>query len=254
MSRSSSDSMTHPAANKRNGRSITFGILILSGVVLSGLIGYFGARSFKAAKAKSAAMQAQGSTMLMSVRGKVLVLKAGKTDWQEVLPGARLLEGDLIQTDDSGEASVRYSNGTSVSIPARTILGVQSTGNSRMEIVMPPEKPEGGTQGEGAPMAAEPTDKTAETKAGKPSRPFIILQRIVPYGRSLELIGQVESGSSLVLNSEQVIVGGDGSFKHFTKPFPQSAKIVHLVLKVTDLAGRSNTETVTYDFSPREDD
>jgi len=246
--------MPHPAISRRNGKALVRGILILSGIALVGLIGYFCVRYFMAAKAKLSVMQNQASTTLISATGRVRVLKPGRTDWQDVMPGARLAEGDLIQTDDSGEASIRYPNGTSVSIPARTILGVQSTGSSRMEVVMRPKNPKTGTGDGAAQTASAMADEIDGTKAGKASRPFIILQRIVPYGKSLELIGQVEAGSSLALNNEQVEVGGDGFFKHFTKPFPKAAGIVHLVLKVTDLAGRTRVETVTYDFSPHEDD
>ena len=74
------------------------------------------------------------------------------------------------------------------------------------------------------------------------------LQRIVPFGRSLELIGRVEPGSSLAINGETVEVTGDGSFKHFTKQFPASTQKASLIMKATDLAGRTRVQRATHDF------
>jgi len=79
-------------------------------------------------------------------------------------------------------------------------------------------------------------------------RPFLELQKITPFGRSLELIGRVEAGSRLVINDEFVEVSGDGSFKHFTKLFSASSDRVRLVLKATDLAGRTQTLMAYHDF------
>jgi hypothetical protein len=82
-------------------------------------------------------------------------------------------------------------------------------------------------------------------------RPFMKLERIVAFGRSLELIGTVEAGSRLAVNDEHVEINGDGSFKHFTDPFPVTAQKVLVIMKVTDLAGRTRTESVAYNFNPR---
>jgi hypothetical protein len=53
------------------------------------------------------------------------------------------------------------------------------------------------------------------------------------------------------VNSEIVDVAGDGSFKHFTNPFPVSARKVYLVMRVADLAGRTRIVTTTHDFGPQ---
>jgi hypothetical protein len=209
-------------------------------------------RHLGAAKAapESARAQAKASTELISSTGTVLLLKVGSTDWQETRTGASLAEGDLVQTGAAGEASIRYPNGTTVSIPAQTTLVVQSTGNGQMEIVIPPAASESGTPNGTVANSAGGEDGT---QAGKITRPSLKLQRIVPFGKSLELIGHVEPGSSLFVNSEQVEVEGDGFFKHFTKPFPTAAGEVRLVMKVTDLAGRTNIVTTTYDFRLHEE-
>jgi hypothetical protein len=229
-----------------------FGITIISGIVLAG-VSHFGIRYFKAAKTKTAAMQFQPSAELISAAGRVLMRKPGRTEWQEVKAGASLAEGDLIQTDSSGAVSIQYLDGTMVSIPEQTTLVVQYAGNRPMEIVMPPKTPYAGSQNSGVQTPAKPATAMSGIKAGKAARPSIILQRIIPYGKSLELIGRVDAGIILTVNAERVEVEGDGLFKHFTKPFPPAAGEVQLVLKAADLAGRTNVLTVTYDFGPRED-
>lgn len=78
--------------------------------------------------------------------------------------------------------------------------------------------------------------------------PHLELQKIIPFGRSLEIIGRVEAGSRLAVNNETVEVLGDGSFKHFTQPFTSGNKI-RLEIKATDLAGRTRILTAFHDFS-----
>lgn len=246
---SQSDSIPHSAATRRNSKAITAGILTLSGIALVCLVSYFSQNRSKETGVKPAAQQAQvAAAELVSATGMVLVRKPGRIEWQEVKTGARLMEGDLIQTDNSGDATIRYSNGTTVTIQAKTIFTVQEAGNGQMEITAPP-------------LEAASDDGTSESSDGLSgamlsqetigkSRPFIELQRIIPFGRSLELIGRVEAGSSLVVNDEAVEVAGDGSFKHFTNPFPASAGKVNLVMKMTDLSGRTRILTTTHDFSP----
>jgi hypothetical protein len=78
-------------------------------------------------------------------------------------------------------------------------------------------------------------------------QPHLELQKIIPFGRSLEIIGRVEAGSRLAVNNETVEVSGDGSFKHFTKPFTSGNRI-RLEIKATDLAGRTRILTVFHDF------
>jgi hypothetical protein len=80
------------------------------------------------------------------------------------------------------------------------------------------------------------------------ARPLLELEKVVPYGRSLELIGHVEPGSRLVVNDEKVEVEGDGSFRHFTKLFPPSSGRVRIVLTAIDLAGRTRILTAVHDF------
>lgn len=80
------------------------------------------------------------------------------------------------------------------------------------------------------------------------------LLRIIRFGRSLELVGSVEAGSRLTLNDDPVEVSGDGSFKHFTKPFPRAIKKINLVLKATNLAGETAKLIAPYNFGDRNRD
>jgi hypothetical protein len=80
-------------------------------------------------------------------------------------------------------------------------------------------------------------------------RPSLKLLRIIRFGRSLELAGEVETGSRLTVNDDPVEVTGDGSFKYFTKSFPLTMKKINLVLKVTNLVGKSSELIIPYNFS-----
>ncbi len=224
-----------------NLKMLAIGLLLLAGIAVFGLVSC--SNRSKEAKIQPAMQQAEiPYAELLSSTGAVLVRKPGKVEWHEAKTGVRLAEGDLIQTDQAGEATIRYSSGTTITIQAKTVFTVQPSGNGQMEISAPPldALPINKTQGAGGFPAANANE----------SQPSIELQRIIPFGRSLELIGRVEAGSSLMVNDESIEVAGDGSFKHFTNPFPASAGNVNLVMKVTDLSGRTRVLTATHDFSP----
>jgi hypothetical protein len=87
----------------------------------------------------------------------------------------------------------------------------------------------------------------SKEKPATEAQPHLELQKIIPFGRSLEIIGRVEAGSRLAVNNETVEVSGDGSFKHFTKPFTSGNRI-RLEIKATDLAGRTRILTAFHDF------
>jgi hypothetical protein len=78
--------------------------------------------------------------------------------------------------------------------------------------------------------------------------PVIELYKIVSFGRSLELVGRVDPGCSLSVNGETVDVEGDGSFKHFTKPFAGAARKVLFTLQARDLQGRVRNKSYTHEF------
>jgi hypothetical protein len=101
-----------------------------------------------------------------------------------------------------------------------------------------------------AVLGADLQGKIAPKAKNGETRPFLELEKIVPFGNSLELVGRVEPGSRLVVNDEIIDVAGDGSYKYFTNPFPASSRKVKLVLTATDLAGRTRTLTATHDFDP----
>ncbi len=192
---------------------------------------------------------------LVSAEGMVLAGKPGGTEWTQVAVGAKLMEGDLVRTERSAEACIRYSKGNTVFVQENTVFAVQSASDAGMEISvsapeappLSPEPPAAGEFGAGERAAVAAFNAAREKEPG----PYIRLDRIVPFGRSLELVGGVEAGSRLRVNEEIVDVSGDGSFKHFTNPFPATDSRVRLVLRVSDLAGRIRTVAAVYDFNPR---
>jgi hypothetical protein len=103
-------------------------------------------------------------------------------------------------------------------------------------------------QSKGNNNFGNPQDASMQSEDKPGAAPYLELQKIVPYGRILELIGRIEAGSKLLINDERVSVSGDGAFKHFTKQFPVSNDRVRLELVVTDLSGRSRTMTAFHDF------
>jgi hypothetical protein len=258
MHSSHAHSLSDPAKKSGNRGLFVAGVLTLSGIVLVSLIFILKSHS-REAKPVNVPSQ-ESAAELVSATGMVFVSKPGRNDWQQVTVGARLLEGDLVQTDSSGEAAIRYSDGVTVSIQASTIFTVQNAGDGSMEISLPSQEttaPSGASTAGQEPSAPDIAqfDKNSEAPVLNDARAnqaslFIKLDRIVPFGRSLELIGSVEAGSRLVVNDEIVDVAGDGSFKHFTNPFPVSAQKVRLVMRVTDLAGRIRIVTTTHDFNP----
>ncbi|HTY62282.1 MAG TPA: hypothetical protein VMG30_08490 [Acidobacteriota bacterium] len=196
---------------------------------------------------------------LVSASGMVLKGRPGGTEWCQIAVGAHLMEGDLVQTDRTGGATIRYSNGNTVTIQENTIVAVRSAGDGNMDISAPAAEDMSvsadSRKGIGASsMSGGAEDKAAvaafnQARANEPG-PFIRLDRIVQFGRILELVGTVEAGSRLLVNNEIVDVAGDGSFKHFTDPFPSFVEKASLAMKVTDLAGRSSVVEAVHDFNP----
>jgi hypothetical protein len=234
-------SVPDSAKEMRGRKYVTTGVLIISGIVLVCLLTYFGLSGIKAKPAD--APERLQVAELASAAGMVLVQTPGKTEWREIKTGASFAEGDLVLTDSSGGAVIRYQSGATVSISRNTVFTVRSPGNNLMEISASP-----GVAG------APPLWLASENGAGASGArrgPLVELYQIIPFGRSLELIGRIEAGSRLVVNDEIVEVSGDGSFKHFTSPFPSSSVSARLSLKVTDLAGRTRVWTATHDFGPQ---
>ncbi len=237
-------------------------VVAVCGIALLSLVFFLKPQSQKAMSAEKPAKEFAAE--LIAANGTVFIGKAGRNDWRPVTAGTRLGEGDLIRTDNSGDATIRYSNGVTVSIQSGTIFAVRKTGDGIMEISAPLRElsspPDASTSESEIPPQADPrADGKSETPVLKDVQAnhaslFIKLDRIIQYGRSLELIGSVEAGSRLAVNNETVDVAGDGTFKHFTNPFPVAAREVRLVMKVSDLAGRTRVVTTTHDFGPQAGD
>jgi hypothetical protein len=229
------------------------GVLALAVILLIGLGSYyFLFRSDEVNTESGASQEPVLEAELVSASGIVLLRQPGLPEWQEVKRGAILVEGSLIRTEGGGSAGIRFADGSTVLVQENTVFTVQSGNSGAMEISPPPQmallvddsdKPGGGSN---RPVLGSARDGDLQ--------PSIVLHRIIPFGRSLELIGSVDAGSRLVVNGKSVEVNGDGSYKHFTNPFPVYARKVSIVMRVTNLAGRTRTLRTTYDFSsPSED-
>jgi hypothetical protein len=231
--------VTDSAAKGRKNKPIVAGATILSGIVLVGLVTYVSLKSSHVKPPNPPAREFVAE--LVSATGMVLAQNPGKAEWREVTTGSHFSEGDLVRTDSSGEAGIRYKNGSTVLIPQSTVFTVRGSGHNQMEISAPPDA---------AMLPLLLAEEKGNAANGSSGGPFIELQQIIPFGRSLELIGRVEAGSSLAINDDIVEVSGEGFFKHFTKPFAASAQLVRLSLRVTDLAGSTRIYTATHDFRP----
>ncbi len=231
------------------------GILLLSGIACVWWMPYFSSRH---SKVKTVEQSVKASSAeLVSAVGRVWVRRQHRADWRELRAGDPLVEGDLIQTVRGGSAYIKYADESTVSIPAQTVFSVRSSGDSQMDISAPPDfgNAESASSTFGAKHSGEraPKANLAAINAGR-EEPHLELQRIIPFGRSLELVGKVDAGTSLAINDVTVDVEADGSFKHFTSPFPASRRKVLIVLRATNLAGRRRTLTATHDFDPHDGD
>ncbi len=84
-----------------------------------------------------------------------------------------------------------------------------------------------------------------QRRTGTPRHEISIrIEKIIPFGNSFEVIGMTDPGVSVVINEELADVKGDGSFKHFTRPFREKGEH-NLVVVARDLAGPSKTITET---------
>jgi hypothetical protein len=224
-------------AGRRKNKLVAAGAVTLLAIALASLVTYF---TIKGSNKKSPDPPVRETAAeLVSAAGMVLAQNPGRAEWREISMGAHFSEGDLVRTDGSGEACIRYKSGSTVLIPPNTVFTVQASGDTQMEISAPPDA---------AMLPLLLAGEKTSTAGGSRGGPFIELQQIIPFGRSLELVGRVEAGSRLAVNDEMAEVSGEGLFKHFTKPYPASAQFVRLTLRVTDLAGRTRIYTATHDF------
>jgi hypothetical protein len=236
-----------------NWKNLALGVLALSVILLIGLGSYhYLFRSDEVNTESDISLEPTPEAELVSSSGTVLLRQPGLPEWQVVKRGAALTEGSLIRTEGGGSAAIRFTDGSTVLVQENTIFTVQSADSSAMEISPPPQMAllvgDSGKAGEGSTRPPR-----GSAKAGN-LQPSIVLQRIIPFGRSLELIGTVDAGSRLVVNGKSVEVNGDGTYKHFTNPFPDYARKVNIVMTVTNLAGKNRTLRTTYDFSSHSED
>jgi hypothetical protein len=70
---------------------------------------------------------------------------------------------------------------------------------------------------------------------------YLEITRIIQHGRVVEVQGKTESGSTVIVNNEQVFsISPDGTFRHFTSPLAHSASN-QLTITAQDRKGNTNT-------------
>ncbi len=232
-----------------SGRLVAGG-MVLAVTTLVIILAYPHIRRFLPGPAPQPMATRMGVAQLEATEGDVRIRRRNEISWEAAAKGVQLSEGDLIQTGRSAKAQVRYLSGLSILVPAESIFAFRGS-------ELPPIREEAGPASGAAalaPRAANPVQKGEPPLAGSSrtaaqaqaeeqekrrltdTPPKLELQKIVRFGKSLELIGRVDPGTSLTVNDESVEVAGDGSFKHFTRPF--TTRKAQLVLKAIDLAGR----------------
>jgi len=232
--------------------------LILCGgaVVMLGLLGALAYPDLR--KIMSARPKQEGSTeaavgCIVSAQGSVSLRRRNKAAWTYARSGMQLCEGDMLQTGGTGSITIRYSDAVVVSLPPDTVFSVDHNASTPA----PQAAPRAAARREPAkpPLLAKPPVSAEQPesmpRASIPDRePALELERIIAFGRTLEVIGHVDPGSSVYINEESVDISGSGSFKHFTKPFPSGSTHVDLILRVVDLRGRVRTLYSSYSFGP----
>ena len=52
---------------------------------------------------------------------------------------------------------------------------------------------------------------------------LLVVEKYIQHGKVIEVVGRTEPGATLLINNQPVFnVAANGSFKHFTPPFPSA--------------------------------
>ena len=238
-----------PVDSPRASRAKT---LILCGVALA-MLGFLGAlaypdlRKIMPARSKPPASTEAAVGGIVSAQGSVSLRRRNQAYWISARSGMQLCQGDMLQTGETGSITIRYADAVAVSLPPDTVFSVDHSGSTPA----PQAGPIPAARREQAkPLAAAEQPPSMPRASIPDSEPALELQRIIAFGRTLEVIGRVDPGSSVYINDESVDISGDGSFKHFTRPFPSGRTHVELILRVVDLRGRVRTLNSSYSFGP----
>jgi hypothetical protein len=73
------------------------------------------------------------------------------------------------------------------------------------------------------------------------NKAFLEITKTILHGRSVEILGRTEPGSTVVINNEQVFnIASDGTFRHFTSPLPKAGEN-QITITAQDSRGDTNT-------------
>ena len=228
-------------------KTLLLGGLALAMLGVLGALAYPGLREIVPAQAKRSTMTGTAIAEILLAKGTVAMRRSDQTSWSSAGQGMQLCEGDMVQTGGSGSITIRYSDATAVSLPPHTVFCI----HHGEPFPMAETKPSPSAQHQQAESRVTAEQPPVVPRApGLEGQPILELERVVAFGRTLELTGRVDPGSLLYINEESVDISGSGSFKHFTKPFPPGRTYVQLTLRVVDPRGRVRTLNATHNFGP----
>lgn len=70
---------------------------------------------------------------------------------------------------------------------------------------------------------------------------FLEITQMILHGRVVEVVGRTHSGSTVIVNNEQVFsIAADGTFRHFTSPLPKTGAN-QITITAQDRKGDTNT-------------
>lgn len=90
---------------------------------------------------------------------------------------------------------------------------------------------------------SDPNKFTLINKTGnsRESEVYLSILQVTQISNIFEIIGRTDPGANVVINEEPVpLMSGDGTFKHFTSPFPIKGKNV-ITITAQDRSGNSKT-------------
>ena len=93
--------------------------------------------------------------------------------------------------------------------------------------------------GQSQPSAANRFDLVQQVSQGHQA--FLEVTGIIQHGRVEEVVGRTEPGSTVIINNQQVFnIAPDGTFRHFTSPFPKSGSN-QITITAQDRKGSTKT-------------
>ena len=195
---------------------------------------------------------------LESIAGEVSVRQHDSAAWKAASASFPLAEGDMVRTGRSGSARIKFTSGETVTVPPETIFSLRPRSGGPVQLATAATAP---AAKKGAPAPAADAAPAAETSTAPqptaprpvvatqaprpaPAEPTLVIGNLAWFGNTLQVVGRIDPGNTLMINDERVETAPDGAFKHLTAPYsPDEGSPRVVVLTTKDLAGRVKTIT-----------